>query len=168
MDDVLPKPVDLDILRRVLEKWGDSIRKDEFSDRLPDPDTADWRTNGPVDVPVLLHGFAGLERNLASGIGSFLRDSPSLLRDIRDALQVADCAKLCEAAHTLNGTAAMFRVASVSGVCAEIERFGAEGRMDRIEECYRRLEVEMRRACEQLALLKVHCQTLASEHPVKP
>lgn len=82
---------------------------------------------GPIEVAVLLEEFAGMERSLASGIELFLRDSPGMLRRIHDALEACDTDGLCHAAHTLKGTAAMFRAPSIVSLCRTIEQCGLEG-----------------------------------------
>jgi HPt (histidine-containing phosphotransfer) domain-containing protein len=74
----------------------------------------------------LLHGLAGMESGLASGIAVFLRDVSGMLSNIRVAIQVRECGRLCDALHALKGTAAMFSADPVARLCLEIE--GADGR----------------------------------------
>lgn len=167
MDDVLAKPVDLHMLQQMLVKWGGDGGRDEPAHDTADRPSARTVSGGPVEVAVLLEEFAGLERSLASGIGLFLRDSSSMLSRIHDALETRDGERLCDAAHTLKGTAAMFRAPSIVGLCRDIERYGQEGCMDRAADLYRGLEFEVERARGPLALLKVQCETIASEHPVR-
>jgi len=166
MDDVLAKPLDLEVLQRVLQRWG---RVDVMSGPTRETGETAGTPVGPqrpVDVAALLEGFSGMERNLAAGIGTFLHDAPVIMSRIRDALRARDCAKLLEAAHALGGTAAMFRAASAARLCTDLQRQVREGNFDRATSLYRALETELEQVRGQMTLLKVHCQTVASENPV--
>jgi signal transduction histidine kinase/ActR/RegA family two-component response regulator/HPt (histidine-containing phosphotransfer) domain-containing protein len=167
MDDVLAKPVDLDMLQQVLVKWGRDGGRDEPAHDTGHRPSAEAVNGDPVEVAVLLEEFAGMERSLASGIELFLRDIPGMLRDIHDALETRDGDRLCDAAHTLKGTAAMFRAPSIVSLSRDIERSGQEDCMDRAADLYHALEFEVERTRGPLALLKVQCQTIVSEQPVR-
>ena len=83
MDDVLAKPVELDVLQRALAKWGCVGGLEGAAPDVVDRPPTGASAGGPVDVAVLLQGFAGMERTLVSGVGSFLSDTSDLLRDIQ-------------------------------------------------------------------------------------
>ena len=166
MDDVLAKPVDINMLQQALVKWGgDRGRGAPARDRA-DRRSAEAVNGGPIEGAVLLEEFAGMERSLASGIELFLRDSPGMLRRIHDALEACDTDGLCHAAHTLKGTAAMFRAPSIVSLCRTIEQCGLEGLLGQAADLSCALALELERAREVLALLKVQCQVISSEHQV--
>ncbi len=167
MDDVLAKPVDLEVLQRMIAKWGGAGELSAVKAEAVEPILPPAGSQGPVDVAVLLNGFAGMERNLASGIATFLNDMPGLMSRICNAMHARDTAALCEAAHALSGTAAMFRAATTARLCSEIERSGLAGNFERAAALYPELGAELEQVRAQMALLKVHCQTIASETPVQ-
>jgi signal transduction histidine kinase/CheY-like chemotaxis protein len=165
MDDVLAKPLDLHMLQQVLVKWGGHRGGDAPAHEKAAISSEEER-GGPVEVAVLLEAFAGMERGLALGVETFLQDSPNMLRRIHVALEACDANRLCEAAHTLRGTAAMLRAPSIVSLCRTIEQFGREGSLDRAAEPARALALELERTRRALALLKVQCRTITSEHQV--
>jgi signal transduction histidine kinase/HPt (histidine-containing phosphotransfer) domain-containing protein/ActR/RegA family two-component response regulator len=166
MDDVLAKPLDLHMLQQVLVKWGGHRGVDAPVHEKAAISSEGEVSGGPVEVAVLLEEFAGMERGLASGLESFLRDAPNMLRRIQDALEAGDADGLCDAAHTLKGAVALFRSPSIVSLCRTIEQFAREGSLDRAAEPSRALALELERARGALALLKVQCLTIASEHQV--
>jgi signal transduction histidine kinase/response regulator of citrate/malate metabolism len=171
MDDVLAKPIDLDMLQRVLAKWGATVSgkqpaQDQPKPSQPDRLSASAVSEGPIEAAELLEGFSGMERILAKGIESFMTNTPQLLSRIHEALDTKDGAKLAAAAHALSGTTSMFRAAALAGFLRDLERHGHEGQMDLAADLVRVIDVEVDRAFRQLALIKVQCQTIASEHPV--
>jgi signal transduction histidine kinase/ActR/RegA family two-component response regulator/HPt (histidine-containing phosphotransfer) domain-containing protein len=167
MDEVLAKPLDIDILQLTLVKWGGDKGRGVSAHDRTDRRSAEAVNGGPVEVEALLEDFAGMERSIASGLGLFLQESPSMLRRIRDAMESRDGDRLCDAARNLKDTAAMFRVPSVVGLCRDIERYGQESRMGQVADLYRALTFEMERARGPLALLKAQCETIVQEHHVR-
>jgi CheY-like chemotaxis protein/HPt (histidine-containing phosphotransfer) domain-containing protein len=171
MDDVVAKPVDPDMLQRVLLKWGTAVAcqpsRQGQSIQVPlDHQFARAEGEGPVKADELLQSFSGMERILAKGIESFLTNVPQSLTRIHKALETNDGEKLAGAAHALSGTAAMFKASSLAGLLRELERRGHEGQMAHAADLVRVIDVEVDRTFRQLALIKVQCQTIASERPV--
>lgn len=171
MDDVLAKPIDLDMLQRVLLKWGTAMSS------LPPPpgqliqptqghQFASAEGEGPVKADELLQGFSGMERILAAGIESYMTNVPQSLSRIHQALEANDGKKLAGAAHALSGTTAMFKAASLAGLLRDLERHGHGEQMTLAANLVRVIDVEVDRMFKQLALIKVQCQTIASERPV--
>jgi len=64
-------------------------------------------------------------------VGSFIREGRSRIAAIEGAARSRDAAALASAAHALKGAALNVGAAALAELCADLERRGREGRMDR-------------------------------------
>ena len=110
MDDYIAKPVDLMTVRNVLHKW--------------------IKTDKPVAQPPLdLQRLEDL-RQLGSTAGAdlisrmvdlFIRDTPTALAAVVDAVVTSASEELKQAAHTLRGAASNIGATRVASLCLELE-----------------------------------------------
>jgi PAS domain S-box-containing protein len=112
---------------------------------------------GPSDDP--LTGDAELRRELSV---MFLEDCPKLLSEIRTALDQRDGPSLRLAAHTLKGSAGIFRVQSAFDAALRMEHLGQNCDWDHAEEAWTRVNIEMANLSATLADLTDSTATAAS------
>jgi CheY-like chemotaxis protein len=128
MDDYIPKPVKPDELDAVLERWilrpEDATTASEAVDRTASLDD-------PIDRSVL----AGLRELQVEGepdivaelAGSFLKDVPVRLTELREATEIGDGRLVEQVAHALKGSSATVGAIKMEVICAEFEEIGRSG-----------------------------------------
>jgi signal transduction histidine kinase/DNA-binding response OmpR family regulator len=122
MDDYLSKPVGLDALSAVIERWRSA------ASTAPPPALAD--PEAPEDTTLLDSGVLGQLRELetsmpgllADVISTFLRETPGRIDRIVSALESSDKSAAEAASHGLKGSAAAIGATRLAALCAEIER----------------------------------------------
>jgi CheY-like chemotaxis protein len=115
MDDYVVKPIRLDDLARALGQCARVAAPEPASDEVVDP--------------IVL---AQLREDLGNSvvrdvIGEFLKEAPSLLATLRDAVARQDVPAIRRAAHSFKGTSASLGAAHLSGQCEELERASRAG-----------------------------------------
>jgi signal transduction histidine kinase/DNA-binding response OmpR family regulator len=126
MDDYLNKPVRLDELRVVLDRWAKG--------RGADPSSAEVRAmdhahEGDVLDRTVIEGLKELGGEddpelFLQLVGLFLEDTPRRMRDLVRALESQDADKLERAAHALKSSAANLGATSLSDLFKGIEAAG--------------------------------------------
>jgi PAS domain S-box-containing protein len=116
MDDYLSKPVKVEVLQEMLEKW-------QVSD-LPE-ETA--------DLPPIEHGFlaeitGGDEEFQRELLQEFLRTLPPLLEQVEQSLHAGDYKSLVHAAHTIKGSARAVGARSFAEIAFALEQAGKQQR----------------------------------------
>jgi CheY-like chemotaxis protein/HPt (histidine-containing phosphotransfer) domain-containing protein len=109
MSDYIAKPVSLEVIRTMIEKW---VRP--TSDRAPRQDGgAPTPTEGksPLSIELALLNLGGDEELLREVLDSFIEMLPRQRDELRAACSQADAPRLGAVAHSLKGSA--------SNVCAE-------------------------------------------------
>jgi two-component system sensor histidine kinase/response regulator len=95
----------------------------------------------PLDKEAVLDRVGGDESLLKEITEIFLAEYPTLLQDIREAIQRADAAKLERSAHTLKGSVSNFGADEATNAAYELEMLGRKGRLDQAPEALRALEL---------------------------
>ncbi len=145
MDAYLSKPIDADVLMRTVERLAARSR-DIFTHRS---DTADMTTEVPADRQVLdleaalrrLDGDQDLLRDVAA---FYAQDAEPLLKEVEQALAVADAEEAGRAAHSLKGLASNFGPASAAAAEA-VEHAARDGDLRRAAELLPALAAEVSR-----------------------
>jgi len=125
MDDYVSKPVSPEQLEAVLLRWvpGSGAAAPES------PHPPDWeeRSHGPVDWDVLSELLALTKREfLQELVGIFLRDSASLMAELRTAYEGGARAECQRIAHKLRGSCATIGARRMMKLTAEMEELGDE------------------------------------------
>ena len=132
MDGYLPKPVVLDQLRAVVERWLPDSRLESGDPDILDTNQLDmWAGGDPVVVRDLLATFEGE-----------LGDTE---RDIDTSLRAGDLARTAQAAHRLKGAAQSIGARAVGRVALELEQAGKAADRQRCQDARGDLAVELRR-----------------------
>ncbi|HTK00797.1 MAG TPA: response regulator [Bordetella sp.] len=143
MDDYLSKPVRLNLLRHMLEKW------------LPaaDGELATQRRHEPVDVE-MLKSLVGDDPAVVEG---FLRDFGIAARQgatqIRSLCEAGDAIAVAMEAHKLKSSARSMGAMVLGELCELMERHGNAGRVPALAELLPRFDDEIRRLDEYLDAL---------------
>ncbi len=125
MNDYLSKPVSMDRLSEVLERWLRHSPKPVV--RIPD--SRECR-NGSFDEAELLERLG--DRRIAGLIlKGFLEHVPLQLNRLREVLEHADTEGVLAQAHSLKGSAATVSAVGLCALAKAIENAGNEGRLDR-------------------------------------
>jgi CheY-like chemotaxis protein len=150
MDDYVAKPIQLEQLREIVERWMPQDVGDQEAGVTAVNDAA------ALDPQMLarlraLHG--GEDVDVVGELGDvFLSVMPGLLDAIRTAIATADASTLCQAAHSAKGSSASIGAVVLANVCAELEELGeggevvnAGGRLSRVEAEFGRVRVALER-----------------------
>lgn len=96
--------------------------------------------NADADADDPLTGDSELRNELAA---MFLEDCPKLLSEIRNAMTQHDGPSLKQAAHTLKGSAGVFKIQSAFDAVLRMEYIGKDCDWDHAEDAWRVLNEEM-------------------------
>ncbi len=98
----------------------------------------------------LVETAAGDKEFLADLINVYLNDSPSLIKQMHEALAAKDADTFRRAAHSLKSTSANFGAMTLSGQAKELEMMakagsweGAAEKIARVEQEYARVKTEL-------------------------
>ena len=145
MDDYVSKPIALNELVKVLEKWLPKDKKKNLSYDKVSPDNAQ-RPLLIFDREELLARVMGDDTMMCRVIAVFLENSPKQLLALQTALHNEDVASITFQAHTLKGAAATIGGKALCAVATEIEKLGQAGdfsavvpRISELDEQYRLL-----------------------------
>ena len=135
MDDYVSKPLDPQVLARVLEKWLPSPAPEVpnatagAQPPAPSPGSA-----APPEAAASVHDRAGFlarmmdDAELAQAVAeTFLKDMPGQIEALRDLVSRGEAALAAEFAHKIKGAASAVGGDAMSGVAARMEQAGAAG-----------------------------------------
>ncbi len=142
MDDFLVKPVEIDALARVLDRWL----------RLPDTIPVEARASmeapghrGPIDgsrLAEITGGDAAIEREI---LVEFRVANEADVAMLQNALAKRDIAQVTRASHRVKGACRMVGATGLADVCERIESAGRAGNWDAIAPESSALEREFER-----------------------
>ncbi len=165
MDDYLAKPVRLEDIRRILERWGPVATSDnEVASktlRSAQPNTTMSQQNGssqaqqaepsPVDVNRLVSMTEGTEDSVRELIGLYLSQTVEQFEQIKAALASADAPTVRRLAHSCVGASATCGVVRLVPLLRELERIGQDGTLDKAQPVLEQLLREFERVREFFA-----------------
>ena len=150
MDDYVSKPILVEEVQRVLERWGTATATERV-ERGTAPAT------GPIIDPNIIEGLRQMSDKddpsfLSELIDLFLQISPGLIADIKQFARTADAANLTQAAHKLKGSSANLGARHLADICQKIETQG-HGRdlsaiellLGQLDESYGQTSLELER-----------------------
>jgi HPt (histidine-containing phosphotransfer) domain-containing protein len=106
-----------------------------------------------IDIAAATARLGGDAEILREVMRIFLDESPRMLAGIRRALDVRDARALCQAAHSLKGSAATLAALRVCVLAAALEAMGRESCLETADGVWIDLEAEARELCAALAAL---------------
>ncbi|NNE70996.1 MAG: response regulator [Rhodothermales bacterium] len=143
MDEYVTKPIRLDVIRDVLER---------FSETAQQPEEAGKAEVAMLDTAVLdnLREMMGDESYFRELVAEFVENTETLVNDMAEGLSSEDWGSVQRAAHSLRSTSATFggmRLADCSHAAEETAKQGAGDRMPSLLTDLRR---ERNRLCSRL------------------
>ena len=118
MDDVVTKPVTLDKMARVLERWGTVPGEEPVATRVPAEHVAG---------PGLLEDFLGFEGVLQGMLGSFLEVIPEEMEELGIAVDAGDTLLTGQLAHKIKGQLKTFHENDAGDIAGKLEFAGDHG-----------------------------------------
>jgi two-component system, sensor histidine kinase and response regulator len=150
MDDYVSKPVKVEELDAVLERWllqdEDKVGHDTSALGAASGTAA---PDGSIDHSVL-EGLRELQEEgepdvLKELIELFLEDIPSQLKALREAEERDDAMSVERTAHTLKGSSGNMGATRMATLCAELEEVGGSGNLANAPELLEQLKAEFDR-----------------------
>ena len=134
MNGIVTKPIKPHELFAAVEGWtGPSLKQ-----------TAASRPTGPVDTwgaeasaPVALNEFfemmheAGVDEKASQALAVYLRDTPTRMQLLEEAIRAADAEQVEAIAHSLKSASGSIRAKPVAELLAQLELAGKSGNLDR-------------------------------------
>jgi CheY-like chemotaxis protein/HPt (histidine-containing phosphotransfer) domain-containing protein len=152
MDDCIPKPVPLEELKQIMQKWARPILMSLGSTNTQETTELE---DSPLDYAVL-EGIRELQMEdepdvLIDLIGMYLENSQALLGRVRLALNERNYNDLRRSVHSLKGTSSTLGAHRLSNYCNEVLRLVDQNvSFDLLDVWLPRLEVEHARVCQAL------------------
>ena len=125
MDDYIAKPVHLDEVARVLERFFDSRRAAEAP-------AGELSWPPPLDPERVIRACGRQAALVRKIVDTFLDKAPEQLQEVREALEGGEPETIRRAAHKLKGAAANLGAAPLAQLASDLE---AAARAGRIETC---------------------------------
>jgi len=179
MDDYLAKPVRLEDMRLVVERWGpmaamaDSTQKQSavavetaassaaLATPVPPPKTAP-EPDAPVDMERLLDFTDGNTDNLRELVTLYLNQTIEQIGQLESAVRNGSAAEVRRLAHSCAGASATCGMRYLVPLLRELERQGAEEKLTDAVEVSQRAKSEFERIQAFLeAYLARHCELAA-------
>ena len=161
MDDYVAKPVTLNSLQQVLERYLNNHPTPKAIGAQNDNVVADQPAEDYSDVldQNALFNIRELQTEIESNllnelIDLFTSEGPKLLETIDRALQTKDAKSIQFAAHRLKGSSAYLGVKRVCSLCSQIEEQSRDNLLDDLDTAVPLLNAEYRRAVFALNLEK--------------
>jgi PAS domain S-box-containing protein len=155
MDDYITKPVRLEAIAAMLERWIPRL----VTDQDEGDNTADASEN--VTVEALDHSQIELLRSLDDGDGAvlteiieqFLSQTLEGRAELERGLQEGDSSSLQRTAHTIRGASANIGASTLAAVCAEIETRGRDVQLNGTAGLVEQFDAEFARVRDALSQL---------------
>jgi len=158
MDDYLTKPVRLEEMRAILERWGMAARTGANTATC-EPESRYDSANGsepaapaegPVDMNRLLEFTDGSPENLRELALLYLKQTAEQLEHLRDAVAANAPADVRRVAHSCAGASATCGMRRIAVLLRELEHQGIEGQLTNAAELCREVTGEFERIREFL------------------
>ncbi|CUQ67220.1 response regulator [Candidatus Nitrospira inopinata] len=143
MDDYLAKPIQLETLRSVLERWVPVPILP--SGRIGRRAIASHSDVDTFDLAALEANLGGDHHLIRQLVVLFVDQHRARLAEIKTGLETGDATTIERAAHTLKGAAGNLRAGKVASAAGRIEELVRQGRLNDATAAYPRLESEVLR-----------------------
>ncbi|NIA15412.1 MAG: response regulator [Nitrospiraceae bacterium] len=143
MDDYLCKPISLDALRQVLERFLRAEHEGQGTHETPGaPENTAAQICDLTRLREITGGDPDIEREI---IEAYLKDAQACLADLGTAARRGDAEQLERLAHTLKGSSASIGAEPVRALAESLEKAGRENTMEPALEQSIRLKAAFRK-----------------------
>lgn len=133
MDDYISKPVNAEELIALLNRWFSAPGPTKTQPTPIDSQKTPDETHPVLDLTALLQVIHGDRVFLVHLIEKLLTDVPLRLIRLKEAVDLSDAKTVNMEAHAISGAAGTFGASALQALCARIELFAAEGKMDPVQ-----------------------------------
>jgi CheY-like chemotaxis protein/HPt (histidine-containing phosphotransfer) domain-containing protein len=131
MNDYIPKPIELQKLSEILEKWLVALPNTEQAETAPTRPAA--RTEAVFVQEEMLARLMGDKELAGKVIAGFLSDTPRQLLLLKTKLEEGDAKGVKIIAHSLKGAAATLSAEALRAVCFELQEEAAGSELGNAE-----------------------------------
>jgi CheY-like chemotaxis protein len=153
MDDYIAKPVRLEDVRKIIEKWGSIAAVTNAPEPVDTPKNPGFATkdrftvheNDPVDLPRLLDFTEGDFENLKELVQLYLTQTSTQMGELHEAVSRGDSAEIRRVAHSCAGASATCGMRRLVPILRNLEKQGYEGNLTDVPEQLRAAQEEFER-----------------------
>ena len=146
MDDYLAKPVRLEDIRAIIERWGQSAGMSEGTETPASRETREVQKatepkaahpeETPVDMERLVELTDGDQNNLRELVELYLKQTAGQMEQLEAAVRANDADAVRRVAHSCAGASSTCGVRKLPPLLRELERQGQEGKLTSAKELY--------------------------------
>jgi CheY-like chemotaxis protein/HPt (histidine-containing phosphotransfer) domain-containing protein len=159
MDDYLPKPVRLEDIRAIVERWGSSAGMSEQGDPAATPSAPQTQTappppaadEPPVDMERLNELTDGNNDSLLELVTLYVKQTAGQMEQLDAAVRANDAEKVRHVAHSCAGASSTCGIKNMPPILRELERQGHDGKLTTAPELCRQVIAEFERVKKFLA-----------------
>jgi CheY-like chemotaxis protein/HPt (histidine-containing phosphotransfer) domain-containing protein len=151
MNDYISKPVSMEALKRVLDKWLATIQKEKHEGTLSHTQKDVPAKPLVFDKEALFERIMGDEDLARRLIAIFLKDMPKHVYELRETIENGEISSISAYAHKIKGASANLGGMALSDVASRMEKAGNMGKLEDIIDTMPELE-------KQYDLLAEHLQ----------
>ncbi|MCH7995562.1 MAG: response regulator, partial [Planctomycetes bacterium] len=147
MSDYLSKPVTMEAVRNMLEKWAENsftidAPQDAENSRCDGPDAPEQQ---PIDVETALDQLGGDRELLDDVVRIFVDTVPDLLTELRSACSSSDAKQVQASAHCIKGAASNICAEPIRDLAQRIEEMGKQDELEHLDSALVQLQDHMDR-----------------------
>lgn len=165
MDDYLAKPIRIEDVRRILERWGPvalgdhkagamALKTEQVNRHMPEqnmPSQPAEPEPSPVDMARLVSMTEGTEQSVRELIELYLKQTTEQLAQLQNAIANSDAEAVRRLAHSCVGASATCGVTRLVPLLRELERMAHEGRLTNAHQVFDQAMREFSRVRDFLA-----------------
>jgi PAS domain S-box-containing protein len=150
MDDYISKPVSMEALKRVLDKWLETIQRERHEGILSHSDKDAPAKLLLFDKEALFERIMGDEDLARRLIAIFLKDMPKHVYELRETIEKGEISGVSAYAHKIKGASANLGGMALSDVASRMEKAGNMSKLEDIAAIMLELEKQYDLLAEQL------------------
>ncbi len=141
MDDFIPKPIDPNLVFRMIENWTDQSRHPVQLVKQDHTPASKSQPSLVLDVDQALPRFSGDLEHYSRLLEEFSRELPERMANLRAVLDSADWQWLADQAHNMKGLAANFGAMQLSELAFQLDLQGSQALGNQAHETFEAMDV---------------------------
>ncbi|MBP1910710.1 response regulator [Methanolobus bombayensis] len=142
MNDYISKPVSLQSLQKIMQKWETTVNKDAYG---VDDSSMELETQSDevvFDSQHLMENMMGDTEMIRKIIEIFLMDAPEQIKGLKKSMDEDNLEKLSEFAHKIKGSSVNIGGISLSNCAGKIEKAAMKGELEEVRSLFPEIEKE--------------------------